>query len=120
MDRRVVSRLRASILALLLTLVMIPSLAFAEDGDVAKIGDTTYTSLAGAVAAAQDGDTIELLDTTWLEETLVVEKKVTLDLGTNSVKAAFTTNEKNPLIKVTGDSRFYLKGNMDGSAGTLR
>lgn len=48
-------------------------------GAVAQIGDTTYTSLAKAVAAANVGDTITLL--TDVEEQVVVKKDVTLNLG---------------------------------------
>ena len=46
-------------MAMLLT--MAPTVAFATEGDVAKIGEQTYATLDDAIAAAEEGATIELL-----------------------------------------------------------
>ena len=72
--------------AMLLTLVMALSLlsmtAFAEDQDVASIGDNTYSSLQAAVDAANKGDVIELLgDFTGDGVKVVSGKEITIDFG---------------------------------------
>lgn len=54
-------RLLATLLTLCMVLTMLPTAAFAADGDVAQIGDTTYATLDEAVEAAEEGATIELL-----------------------------------------------------------
>lgn len=46
---------------------------------IAKIGDVIYTELADAIAAAKDGDTITLLADVTLSETVVIDKKVTIE-----------------------------------------
>ena len=72
--------------AMLLTLVMVLSLlsmtAFAEDQDVASIGDKTYSSLQAAVNAAKKGDVIKLLGN-FTGNGVVVEpgKEITIDFG---------------------------------------
>ena len=49
---------------------------------VAKIGDTTYPTLAAAVAAAQDGATITILRNT-IGAGVVIDKSVTIDFAKN-------------------------------------
>ena len=72
--------------AMLLTLVMALSLltvtAFAEDPDVASIGDQTYPSLQEAVNDANEGDVIKLLGD-FTGDGVVVEsgKEITIDFG---------------------------------------
>lgn len=72
--------------AMLLTLVMALSLlsvtAFAEDPDVASIGDQSYSSLQEAVDEAGEGDTIKLLGD-FTGDGVVVEsgKDITIDFG---------------------------------------
>ena len=72
--------------AMLLTLVMALSLltvtAFAEDQDVASIGDKTYPSLQAAVDAADKGDVIKLLGN-FTGDGVVVEsgKEIIIDFG---------------------------------------
>jgi hypothetical protein len=54
----------AVLLSLVMAIAFMPAMTFADDtpdGDVAKIGETTYKTLPDAVAAAKDGDTITLL-----------------------------------------------------------
>ena len=50
---------------------------------VAKIGDTGYATLAGAVAAAKDGDTIVLQKDT--AENVLLKKSITLDLNKHTL-----------------------------------
>jgi len=52
---------------------------------VAKIGETTYTSLADAFEAAQAGQTITVLTDIDLPSTINVTKQVTLDLNGNTI-----------------------------------
>lgn len=54
----------------------------------AKIGSTTYASVAEALAAAQNGQIITLLADNVLTESLVNEKTITIDLGENSISGA--------------------------------
>lgn len=54
-------RLLSAFLVVCMMLTMIPSVAFAADGNVAKIGETEYATLDEAVEAAVEGATIELL-----------------------------------------------------------
>ena len=54
---------------------------------VAKIGETTYATLAEAVAAAQNGETITLIDNVVLAEivTIPADKTLTIDLNGKSI-----------------------------------
>ena len=54
-------RLLSAFLVVCMMLTMIPSVAFAADGNVAKIGETEYATLDEAVEEAVEGATIELL-----------------------------------------------------------
>lgn len=55
-------RFFASLLSLCMVVSLLPGTAFATgDGNVAKIGNTEYATLAQAVEAAQGGETITLL-----------------------------------------------------------
>ena len=78
--------MKKSILALLLAVLMVASLlpaaAMADEGNVAKIGDKEYATLAQAVAeATEDNNSIELLKDVELSSTLSISKTVELDLG---------------------------------------
>ena len=80
-----------------------PLAAPQEDETVAKIGDTEYTSLEAAVEAAAAGDTITLVKSIYREETLTIDKKLTLDLSGKTIdtESYFRTGEENPVIMVT-------------------
>ena len=54
-------RIIGGIVSLVMLTTMIPAAVFAAEGDVARIGETMYTSLDEAIAAATDGATIEVL-----------------------------------------------------------
>ena len=75
----------AMVLAALVAAVgLVPKAALAAERAVAKIGGTSYATLAAAEEAAKDGDTITLLDST--ETTPVTfDQGVTLDLGGNTL-----------------------------------
>ncbi len=61
MRKKFTKRLLSSFVALMMVLSLLPTAAFAAEGDVAQIGDTPYATLDQAIAAAADGATIELL-----------------------------------------------------------
>lgn len=77
-------KLIALTLALLLTVLLLPTAALAEENNVAKIGDKEYASLRDALGAANDGDTITLLKDCELSngyDSIRVLKSITLDLN---------------------------------------
>ncbi len=69
----------AMALALLMVAVLLPVTAMAEE-NAAKIGDTEYATLQGAINAAADGATVKLLKDVVLEQIITVEKSITLDM----------------------------------------
>lgn len=79
MKKRVLSMFIAVIMVLSLTGIS----AMAEVGDVAKIGDTEYTTLAAAISAVTDSTltTITLLDDVTENVTIPADRVITLDLN---------------------------------------
>ena len=66
--------------------------AFAE-GDVASIGDTTYTTLAAAVEAAKANDTIKLVDdTTESGKVTITGKTITIDFDGHTLNGSILIN----------------------------
>ncbi len=96
------------------------SLTALAAGDVAKVGGTTYATLAEAVADAADGDTVTLLGNT--TEDVTVTGNITLDLGgytltntgagkaTLTIAAGATATVKNGSI-VGGASYYTIQNN---------
>ena len=77
-------KLIALTLALLLAVLLLPTIALAEENNVAKIGDTKYASLKDALGVASSGDTITLLKDCELSngyDSIRVLKSITLDLN---------------------------------------
>ena len=66
-----------------------------------QAGTKVYPSFSGAYAAAADGDTVKLLGNLALEETLTVDKDLTLDLNGKTVTA---NADVYPVIRVQGDA----------------
>lgn len=86
----------------LCVMISIMSIAATATGDdpVARIGSTTYASLADAIAAAQDGDTVTMLADVTLSDTLEIKKSITLDLNENTLsKSLASASDKTPVIK---------------------
>ena len=69
-------------------------------GGIVRIGTDSYTSLEAAIEAASSSDTITLTSDVTIDETLVLNKKVTLDLNQYTI----TNNSQGEAICVTGDS----------------
>lgn len=81
------------------------SVSTAADKSVAKIGSTSFASLADAMAAAENGDTITLLDHAVITESLAIDgKSITVDL--NGYEVAATT----AVFALTNGASLTLKG----------
>lgn len=105
-------RLLSAFLAVMMVLTMAP-VAFAADTSV-----DSYDSLVEAINSASDGDTITLNDDIDVQRTLVVTKKLTLDLAghklynTKDLWDAPTEKDNNwSLISVRGTGNLTITGN---------
>ena len=116
-----------------------PDLGMVQDSEgnwvlteaVAEVNGTEYTSIAKAVNAANDGDTITVLAGSSLDETVVIDKDVTLDLGGYAVYAnnaavdpAFRIQAdvtvKNGTVDARNDAAYaFILGKPDGTTGNL-
>lgn len=76
--------------------VFIPGISAA--GDEAMIGTVPYATLEDAYTNANDGDTIVLKNDVMLENTLVVSKKITIDLN------GYSISKNSNVINVDGGS----------------
>ena len=65
----------------------------AEEGNEAKIGTTEYETIDAAVEAAKDGDTITILKDAYADNTLKIDKKITLDLDMYTLQLNHETTE---------------------------
>lgn len=124
--------MKQKVVSVLLALVMVLSLlptAWAETpagaGGAAKLNDTVYETLEDAVRLAVDGDTITLLQDVTIQDTLMLDKAVTLDGGAYTITADATVSWKydpanensgnKSLIAMYGDSSVMLKNvTLDG------
>lgn len=61
---------------------------------VATIGKAGYPTLAAALEAASGGNTIKLVKNVTLEDRLVISKKITLDLGGNTLTSNYAMGNK--------------------------
>ena len=105
-------RLLSAFLAVMMVLTMAP-VAFAADTSV-----DSYDSLVEAINSASDGDTITLNGDIDVQRTLVVTKKLTLDLAghklynTKDLWDASTEKDNNwSLISVRGTGNLTITGN---------
>lgn len=96
--------------------------AFADAGAgtsvTEQVGSTAYQKLAKAIADAKAGDTITLSEDVDVQQTLVVDKKLTLDLAghklynTNDLWDKPTEQDNNwSLISVRGNGDLTITGN---------
>ena len=124
--------MKQKVVSVLLALVMVLSLlptAWAEipagAGGAAKLNDTVYETLEDAVRLAVSGDTITLLQDVTIQDTLVLDKAVTLDGGAYTITADTTVSWKyDPanessgnkcLINVNGSNAVLENITLDGS-----
>lgn len=76
------------LLAAVMVLTMVPTMAFAADGNVAKIGDVEYATIEEAIAHAQNDDTIELLSDVTLTAAIKLDKPLTFNLNEHTITGA--------------------------------
>ena len=89
------------ILMLVMMLSFASVVAFADNGNVAKIGNTEYATLAEAIKAANNGETVTLLaDITSVGEPVTVPADVTatLDLNGHTLKVSKYTAKKDQVL----------------------
>ena len=107
-------KLLSVLLTFCLAFSLLPTAALAEGAEVAKVGETSYPTLAAALEAAQDDATVTLLaDRT---EGVTINKNITLDLGgktltnTSTGKATISVTGGTVTVKngaVMGGSKYY-------------
>lgn len=106
-------KLFAILMSVLMIACFMPTMAFAdgETAAVAKIGETTYSTLQTAIAAATAGETttVELLANTTEDITIPRGKKVILNLNGKTL-----TNSSNDTITVANGAELTIEG-----AGTV-
>ena len=69
------------LLCLVLIVGILPVSVMADGENVAKIGNTEYTTLDGAISEAKDGDTVVLVQDTKEDITVSGDKTITIDLN---------------------------------------
>ena len=78
---------------------------------VAKIGEIGYESLAAAVAAAQAGETVVIVDDVVLDETLTVDKAITITTdGVADRTVTGIPSADNYYINIKADAAVAIKG----------
>ena len=111
----------AAFLSLCMVMSLVPMTALAAEGDVAQVGDTSYSTLQAAFEAADNGNTVTLLQDTTYNNRITVNKNVTLDLGGNTLTSETThsfvvapnvsfTMQNGTIYNQTGVVAFALKG----------
>lgn len=108
-------------LSIVLTVLMIMSMsvvAFAADGNAAKIGEAEYTTLTDALAAAVAGDTITFLDD--VTEDVTISKNIIIDGADKTYTGKITLNKVTATIQNVNfvNSQIY-KNKKTGIAGTI-
>ncbi len=93
-------RTLAVLLAVLMLTLSMPFAVFAE-GEVAKIGDTTYETLEAAISAASDSDTIILLKNIDTNVEIPKGKTLTLNLNGKNITCANGNHAVNVLGTLT-------------------
>ena len=79
------SRFMAMLLSLILVIGMLPTTAFATNGDVAYIGNTGYATLQEAVSRAELGDTIFLTADDNTAQQIEISKDLNIELDGHSL-----------------------------------
>ena len=108
MSTKLSAKILAMIFSLSLLLTFTPIAAFADaDDPVAKIGDTTYTSLQAALEAASADDTIIMIaDSTEDAADISIDKRLTIDLAGHTITVpGLITISKNLKIKDSSDNK---------------
>lgn len=102
-------KLFAILMSVLMIACFMPTMAFAdgETAAVAKVGETTYSTLQAAINAATEGETttVELLADTTEDITIPAGKKVTLNLNGKTL-----TNKNSDTITVQNGAELTIEG----------
>lgn len=90
----------------------------ANEDAVASINGVGYLTLAEAVAAAKDGDEVVMLNDVDLgTEMLSIKKKLTLNLGDNTITSAYEGGYASIYVGTTGDLTVTGDGAITNTAG---
>ena len=85
-------------LFMLITLLFVSSSVFAKDNEVKVItGDgssTSYATIEEGMAVCNDGDRIELMKDISIDNTIIIDKKITLDGKNFTINSAISRNDK--------------------------
>lgn len=106
------------VLCVCMMLTMAP-FAFAAGGaNVAKVGSQEYTSLQEAVNAvgSDNESTVTLLNDVELDSTLVLNKRLTLDLNGHKITNGSSLSRSSYLIKIEHSSNVSIVGNKQNSS----
>lgn len=99
-----------SLVSLIMVFVMAVPMTVSAATNVAKVGDTEYTTLEAAVGEAQDGDTVTLLTATSINANLAITKNITLNLAGQTLTANANIQAKGQLnITDTNGGNIVLK-----------
>ena len=103
-------KLLSVLLTFCLAFSLLPTAALADGENVAKVGDTEYTTLQAAIDAAAKNATVTLLANT--RENVTIDKAMTLDLngftlngGTEKAKPALTITARIVTIKDSSEAQ---------------
>ena len=107
-------KLLSVLLTLCLAFSLLPTAALAEGENVAKVGDTEYTTLQAAIDAASRKATVTLLADT-RENVTIGTPYVTLDLNGHTLNGS--TGERKPALTIT--ARVTVKDSSEGQTGTI-
>jgi len=106
-------KLLSILLCLAMALSLLPTAALADEGKVAKVGETEYATLAEAVEKADSGATVTLLKDTAVSAMIMLKKSLTLDLNGHKLN-----NEGNidSWVQVIDNAKLTINGTVEGSA----
>ena len=107
-------KLLSILLTLCLAFSLLPTAALADGENVAKVGDTEYTTLQAAIDAASRKATVTLLADT-RENVTIGTPYVTLDLNGHTLNGG--TEKDKPALTIT--ARVTVKDSSEGQTGTI-
>ena len=102
---------------MLLACVMMAGVVSADEGNVAKIGDTEYATLADAISDAESGAVITLIDNTTINSTVEIPTSLTLNLNGYTIQNDVL---KSRLFNVTQTVSFTIDGTTPNSMMLIR
>lgn len=110
-------KLLSILLTLCLAFSLLPTAALAEGGEasgnVAKIGEQGYATLAEAVEKADSGATVTLLKDTAVSAMIMLKKSLTLNLNGHKLN---NEGNINSWVQVIDNAKLTINGTVEGSA----